>query len=312
MKSSYCHKICDPIHGFIRFSQSERELIDSFAFQRLRYLSQMGMAYLVYPGATHSRFEHSLGVMELASRIYRSLSPDVSEEVVRLVALCHDLGHLPFSHTAEKRLLGQKGHEEMTIEIVRTLKLPHKEEVLAALAGEGIAAKIIMDDNFGADRIDYLLRDVAYTGVRFGHLDYVHLIESLQMVDDQIGVHITGVQAVESLWIARYMMYARVYHHPKVRLFSEQMADFMESYYQEVGFPETIEAYLQQKDYTILVAMEKKKHPLLYGKVQGDLPPPIKQKEPSRDFPVIDEKGVILRSFEVSPFLKAIPQGAQA
>ena len=261
MKSSYCHKICDPIHGFIRFSQSERELIDSFAFQRLRYLSQMGMAYLVYPGATHSRFEHSLGVMELASRIYRSLSPDVSEEVVRLVALCHDLGHLPFSHTAEKRLLGQKGHEEMTIEIVRTLKLPHKEEVLAALAGEGIAAKIIMDDNFGADRIDYLLRDVVYTGVRFGHLDYVHLIESLQMVDDQIGVHITGVQAVESLWIARYMMYARVYHHPKVRLFSEQMADFMESYYQEVGFPETIEAYLQQQDYTILVAMEKKKHP---------------------------------------------------
>ena len=306
----YCHKICDPIHGFIRFSEKEKALIETVAFQRLRYLIQMGMAYLVYPGATHSRFEHSLGVMELASRIYRSLEPDTSEEVVRLVALCHDLGHLPFSHTAEKSLLGEKGHEEMTLEIVKMLDIPHKEEVLAALNGEGIAARIIMDDNFGADRIDYLLRDATYTGVRFGHLDYNHLIDSLEMVDDGIGIHVSGIQSVESLWIARYMMYARVYHHPKVRLFSEQMIAFMEGHYERVGFPQTILAYLREKDYTILAAMEKEEHPLLRGELKGEVPPLSTQKTASRDFPVILESGEVIESSKASPFLRSIPQGA--
>lgn len=310
--SSYRHKICDPIHGFIRFSEIEKRIIDTAAFQRLRYLTQMGMAYLVYPGATHSRFEHSLGVMEVASRIHRVLSLDIEEEIVRLVALCHDLGHLPFSHTAEKELLGEKGHEEMTIEIVKTLSIPYKEEVLSALHGEGVAAQIIMDDNFGADRIDYLLRDATYTGVRFGHLDSIQLIDSLLMIDGEIGIQMSGIQSVESLWIARYMMYARVYQHPKVRLFSQHMAQFMDSYYKKRGFPKSVEEYLQQKDYTILAALEEEGHPLLMGSLRGQIPPPAEQKAASRDFPVQDEGGRVLRSFEASPFLRAIPQGAQA
>ncbi len=308
--SCYCHKICDPIHGFIRFSDKEKELIETRAFQRLRYLSQMGMAYLVYPGATHSRFEHSLGVMELSSRIYRSLQPNVDEEVVRLVALCHDLGHLPFSHTAEQTLLGEKGHERMTIEIVKTLSIPHKEEVLRALSGEGIAAEIIADDNFGADRIDYLLRDATYTGVKFGHLDYNQLIDSLAMVDDQIGVHVSGIQSVESLSIARYMMYARVYHHPKVHFFTQEMINFMENHYLRMGFPQTVAAYLREKDYTILAAMEALDHPLLKGEV---LPKSLlrapKEGRCQRDFPVILESGEVISSSQASPFLGAIPQG---
>src|ERR1700679_1250919 len=119
-------KIYDPVHGFIRFNELEKKLIDSFAFQRLHYLHQLGIAYLVYPGATHTRFEHSLGVMELASLIFDrvtakstfSIAPQNYEywkQILRFAALCHDLGHLPFSHVAEKALLTKGGHEKWTL-----------------------------------------------------------------------------------------------------------------------------------------------------------------------------------------------------
>jgi len=113
---TYPFKICDPVHGFIRFGELEQRVIDSRPFQRLRYIRQMGVAYLIYPGATHTRFEHSLGVMELVTRIYNTISHDLPEErvaywrqILRLAALCHDMGHLPFSHTAEQVLLPEGG-----------------------------------------------------------------------------------------------------------------------------------------------------------------------------------------------------------
>src|SRR6059058_2083331 len=120
------HEIRDPIHNFIRVETEERRILDSRPFQRLRYIHQLAMTYLVYPGATHRRFEHSLGVMELATRIFdvvtdkanitddvRELLPEVDDDfkrtywrqVLRTAALCHDVGHLPFSHAAEKDLL---------------------------------------------------------------------------------------------------------------------------------------------------------------------------------------------------------------
>ncbi len=119
------HEIRDPIHAFIRFSSTERKVINSRPLQRLRSIHQLALTYLVYPGATHKRFEHSLGVMELADRVYgvitnpenlydnsvRSVVPtdplDYAywRRVLRMAALCHDVGHLPFSHAAEKELL---------------------------------------------------------------------------------------------------------------------------------------------------------------------------------------------------------------
>lgn len=120
------HEIRDPIHVFIRLSTHERRILDSRPFQRLRHVHQLALTYLVYPGATHKRFEHSLGVMELAGRVYdvitrgenlseevREFLPEVADEhqrqywqrAIRMAALCHDLGHLPFSHAAEKELL---------------------------------------------------------------------------------------------------------------------------------------------------------------------------------------------------------------
>src|SRR5436189_5461110 len=123
--AKHLHEIRDPIHNFIRVETPERKVLDSRPFQRLRHIHQLAMTYLVYPGATHRRFEHSLGVMELAGRVFdivtdpshihsqaRGVFPDLSgaqreywRRALRMAALCHDLGHLPFSHAAEHELL---------------------------------------------------------------------------------------------------------------------------------------------------------------------------------------------------------------
>lgn len=135
------HEIRDPIHTFIRLDTDERRVVDSPAFQRLRDIHQLALTYLVYPGATHRRFEHSLGVMELASRVYdvvtepahlhdkvRDIVPQKGSQehlwwrrALRMAALCHDLGHLPFSHAAEKDLLPDGwNHEHITVELIRS------------------------------------------------------------------------------------------------------------------------------------------------------------------------------------------------
>ena len=134
------HEIRDPIHVFVRLDNHEREVLNSRPFQRLRHIHQLALTYLVYPGATHRRFEHSLGVMELASRVFDIVthSQNVTDEirshltelsqpddlsywrrVLRMAALCHDVGHLPFSHSAEEALLPDGwDHERLTREII--------------------------------------------------------------------------------------------------------------------------------------------------------------------------------------------------
>ena len=374
---SYPFKICDPVHGFIRFGSLEQKLIDSAAFQRLRYIQQMGTAYLVYPGATHTRFEHSLGVMELAGRIYGNLTAphnqvvplDKSPEelsywllILRLAALCHDLGHLPFSHTAEKSLLPDGGHEQMTLALIRSQELkpiwhaigPEAENDVVKLAvaapdisltsWEKVLSQVITEDNFGADRIDYLIRDGHYTGVGYGHFDYHQLIDSLRILADgsslTLGVTASGIQSVESLWIARYMMYARVYHHSKVRVYSNHMRRFMSRHYRHL-LKTDVADYLRHTDYTLLtalsVAAEQGDYDALcllkrekvfcevsqphfteqmlsdIGNVFGEAVfidhSPSKSAE--RLFPVFSEEKGMLTSLQSSSFLRDIPAGAK-
>lgn len=226
-------KIYDSVHGFIRFGTTVRSLIDSTPFQRLHYIHQLGIAYLVYPGATHTRFEHSLGVMELATRIFYNLCktarPDMLDfiprkgspeyhywrKVLRIAALCHDLGHLPFSHVAEKDLLPNQGHEWLTYQIIQSQYLDEvfepiqgelsqifpernvREDVCKLAVGEKkwveittqsftpwekVMSDIITGDFLGADRIDYLLRDSKSTGVAYGFFDYEQLIEMIRIL----------------------------------------------------------------------------------------------------------------------------------
>jgi uncharacterized protein len=146
----YTHEFGDPIHTFISVRTDERRVIDSRPFQRLRHIHQLALTYLVYPGTTHKRFEHSLGVMDLASRIFdvvtapenlldngvRDIIPDELgktywKSVLRMAALCHDLGHLPFSHAAETELLPDGyDHERLTKDIIYSAEM---EEIWAAM-----------------------------------------------------------------------------------------------------------------------------------------------------------------------------------
>ena len=205
------HEIRDPVHVFVRLDSSERTVLDSPPFQRLRHIHQLALTYLVYPGTTHKRFEHSLGVMELASRIVdvatdpsntddaikRSLpeliNPDQRaywRRVVRMAALCHDMGHLPFSHAAEDMLPAGVSHEKITADIIQSPVLEdiwrnmtpplRSSDVIKLALGpkeakdqsfsplEGLLSEIIVGDAFGADLMDYLLRDSHHAGVAYG------------------------------------------------------------------------------------------------------------------------------------------------
>jgi HD superfamily phosphohydrolase len=192
------HEIRDPIHIFVRLDSDERKVLDSRPFQRLRHIHQLALTHLIYPGATHRRFEHSLGVMELAGRVFdvvthkdhvtddiRQLLPQIAQDdqkaywrrVLRMAALCHDIGHLPFSHAAEKELLPEGwDHERLTREtilsdemkkiwdamtpplrpndIVKLAVGPKKATDFTFNTWEAILSEIIVGDAFGVDRMN--------------------------------------------------------------------------------------------------------------------------------------------------------------
>ena len=290
-------KIYDSVHGFIRFNEIENALIDSYPFQRLHYLHQLGIAYLVYPGATHTRFEHSLGTMELATRIFDKIASkfaipdeDYWRQVIRLAALSHDLGHLPFSHVAEKQVLGKEGHERFTIEIIRSAELlpiwqklnraSAIEDVIKMAVGfrklgvlepslhfspiEKILSEVITADFFGADRIDYLLRDAFATGVSHGLFDYDQLIETLCILPDNqglnLGIEENGIESCEALLLARHFMHRRVYQYPSVKAYAFHLLRCMEN----LNFS-SLKEYLDLTDNEILVNVKKSRHSELHA-----------------------------------------------
>jgi uncharacterized protein len=296
---SRVQKIYDAVHGFIRFSELERMLIDSEPFQRLHYIRQLGIAHIVYPGATHTRFEHSLGCMELATRIFDRLTSKQFPladakywlQMIRFAALCHDLGHLPFSHDAEKACLGAAGHEEWTIKIIQSdhlqpvwsvlqTQFPKRDvvaDILKMAIGEkklvemGIAltfspmesvlSQVITGDFFGADRIDYLLRDAQCTGVSYGLFDYHQLIEMLCVLPFegqlQLGIEENGIESCEALLLARHFMHQRVYQYSTVKAYKFHLARFMKSFYTAGAYLQSLEGYLSLSDCEILSALRK-------------------------------------------------------
>jgi hypothetical protein len=269
------HTAADPIHGLIRLSAGEYEVANSRPFRRLRNIHQLALAHLVYPGATHCRFEHSLGVMGVASRVFdvvtdpahlsdqmRSLLPEVASRqrrsywrrVVRMAALCHDLGHLPFSHAAEKDILpaGWK-HEQLSRALILddelggifdSLKLLRMDVVKCALGPreaadlsfspwEKIVAEIIVGDAFGADRIDYLLRDPYRAGVGCPRFDADRLIEALRILPcgaaatPALGMLAGGLRPAEGLTLARHYMYTQIYFHRVLCTYDVHFRDFL-------------------------------------------------------------------------------------
>lgn len=292
-------KIYDSVHGFIHFNELESALIDTEVFQRLRYIHQLGISYMVYPGGTHTRFEHSLGTMHLASLIYDRVAHEEDrgywKQMVRLAGLCHDFGHLPFSHVAEHALLGAAGHEEWTLRIIESpylrevfeqakvlypekpviehvCKLAIGEEKLRLIRPEisfsdqeSLYSQIVTGDFVGADRIDYLLRDARATGLSYGLFDYMQLIEMLVPLPREIGVEENGIASCEALLLARHFMQRRVYQYPTARAYSFHMARFMKILYGDPRNFESVDTYLEMTEYEVLSAIKlaKKdpKHP---------------------------------------------------
>ena len=242
-------RVRDPVHGFLGLCETEAKLIDTRLFQRLRGIRQLAMAHLVYPGALHTRFDHSLGVCHVAQLMAEQLglSPD-EKRLVRIAALLHDLGHGPFSHVSESLLeryadrnkvpaeqKKDKIHELVTghfiqfdPDIVRILGQETCDQVVRLLAtGHGQPAlRAIVSGPLDADKQDYLLRDSKFCGVEYGVFDIHQLHRSLLLDgpedDKQLMIASDGVHAVEQYVLAKYYLTTMVYRH-RVRLITDQM-----------------------------------------------------------------------------------------
>ncbi len=299
------HEIRDPIHVFIKYDSHERKVIDSRPFQRLRHINQLGMSHLLYPGATHRRFEHSLGVMELAGRVYDVLTSDRNvrgdikkvlpeleieddkrywRRVLRMAALCHDIGHLPFSHTAEDLLPEGFSHEHMTVELIKSdemcsiwekLTPPLNSEHIAKLAvgpkvlkkttfsdWETLLSEIIIGNAFGVDRIDYLLRDSHHVGVMYGKFDHYRLIDTLRILpkskeslEPTLGIEDGGIHSAEALLLARFFMFTQVYLHQVRRIYDLHLKDFLHDWLPEEKFSADIDSFLQMTDNEVTSAL---------------------------------------------------------
>ncbi|MFN3471340.1 MAG: HD domain-containing protein [Aquificaceae bacterium] len=235
----------DPIHQLIKSDPCETRIINSFPLQRLRFIKQLGITYLVFPSAQHSRFEHSLGTMELAGRIFKSLGlrDERLYSLFRLAGLLHDVGHAPFSHTTEV-LLGDKSHEEIgervvfeegVADILKDCGYTEEEiHLLARIAFKGDKSfpKIITGE-FGADRMDYLRRDAYFCGTSYGFFDYSRLLESILLIDGRKCVHMSALRSLESFILGRYFMYSQVYFHKVVRILNIHLKEVIEDFFKE-------------------------------------------------------------------------------
>ncbi|MDE1798217.1 MAG: HD domain-containing protein [Candidatus Micrarchaeota archaeon] len=217
--------IRDPVHGPIEFTPVEQRLLDSPDFQRLRGIKQLAMAHLVYPGAHHTRFEHSIGTLHLADAMASRLRLSEDERArLRLSALLHDVGHIAFSHEAEEVTAPRLGdHEKMGAQRIRSSPLcdiiseSDDPKTVAAWATGASYGQLITSD-VGADRIDYLLRDAHYTGVAYGVVDWARIIGTLSWDRAGPALEAGGLEAAESLVLARFAMFHTVYFHHAVRI----------------------------------------------------------------------------------------------
>lgn len=219
--------IKDPVHGYVEVEAGLLPLLDSPPVQRLRHVKQLGFSYLVYPGANHTRFEHSLGTMHLATLLARHLALDPADTLqIGAAGLLHDIGHGPFSHTSEAFLSEFAGHDHHQVDhLLGEPALASAIEeadldpaaISALIRGEHPLADLIHGD-LDADRMDYLLRDAHYTGVPYGTVDAQRLIQSSILTEWGLGIRESGVQAAESLLIARTLMRPAVYFHHTSRI----------------------------------------------------------------------------------------------
>lgn len=226
MSNSHKLKIInDPIYGFIPVhNELIFQIIEHPYVQRLRHISQMGLSYLVYPGAHHTRFHHALGAMFLMQRAVATLRQkrvDISgqeEEALYLAILLHDIGHGPFSHGLEGIIVPNMSHEELSLAIMDRLNKEYNGALDLAIeifTGRHTRKflKQLVSGQLDMDRLDFLRRDSFYTGVAEGSISAQRLIAMLNVVDDCLVVEEKGIHSVENFLVARRLMYWQVYLH---------------------------------------------------------------------------------------------------
>lgn len=287
-------KYRDPIHGFIEVRDYENEIINSPPFQRLRNIKQLAMTYYIYHGAEHTRFGHSLGVMHLVTKAFNAAVSNSNaqfseskykwyEQILRLIALTHDLGHAPFSHASETVFPDGIEHEDFTVEIITKTEIAG---IITKIGEEFVKnygedfnitpqlicdiymgknpgpnfeftfLKSFMDSELDCDKMDYLLRDSYYCGVKYGTFDVDRLISSFTICynNDVPKLAIThgGVQAFEEFVLARYFMFIQVYFHRTRRFFDIMLGEALKIILPNGTYPREVSEYLKWDDCRVI------------------------------------------------------------
>jgi len=251
-------QIYDEVHGYIEFTGLEEEIVNNPYFQRLRNIAQLSLTHYIYPGATHTRFSHSIGVKHVSGKIGEILCKQgfLSRDelkLIRLAGLLHDIGHYPFSHALEHSFieLGGLAHEELGEEIIM------KTSISDLLKAEGYDPKeiadivrgkhrnklynMILSSDVDADRLDYLLRDSMHTGVAYGNIDVKRIVNTITVDHDgNLAVLRKGLESIENLYVARLHMYRSVYMHKSVVGFELMLSKAYTILYRKIGPQEGI------------------------------------------------------------------------
>jgi len=265
--------IIDPIHDFVRVYDNELKIIDTPIFQRLRRIRQLSGAHLIYPGAQHTRFEHSLGVMHIASMAGQALAEKgvVSFDDIqnlRLAGLLHDIGHGPFSHLFEEVFEEKRkiSHEDLGRDIIL------KTEIGDIISKNGFDKKLITKLAFGdsklqfmnevisvalsADMMDYLLRDGYFTGAEHAKIDHHRLTHSLDVYKNKLALDKSSLVNFETMMISRFQMFKAVYFHKTVRAGEVMLLEAMDLAEGELGLSSmNLDEYLKLSDDVILAKL---------------------------------------------------------
>jgi len=275
----------DPLYGFITVNEVEQQIIDTCYFQRLRNINQLGTTFLVYPSAVHTRFEHSLGTLYIIDKLLDSLllrqkeilgwgMDDIEhyKSMARLAALLHDIGHAPFSHAAEELFPNGMDHEDYTYAIITSTEIG---QIIDKYLGEGKSTTVaeiavgrakdknaiflseLLTGDFGADRIDYLIRDSYHLGVEYGRFDVHRLLNTLlvRKNEENDGVELVleegGIHTVEGFLLARYFMFLDVYYHKTRRILDCHLGEFLKKVLDEGTYPLDVEKFIYWDDHKV-------------------------------------------------------------
>lgn len=271
------YTIRDPLHGAIEVSKEERTLLETPEVQRLRRVNQVSTSSLVFPGATHTRFSHSLGVMHLAGEIADSIGMnDRSYRTVRLAGLLHDIGHGPFSHSSD-RVATQLGyaHEDRSCELLRAHLsglIPtdiEVEEIIDYIQGD--AEVNIISGDIDADRMDYLNRDSLNTGLEHGTTDYRTIVEAASHGNGGLAFNRRAIHSLNALLTARLQMHLQVNDNHAARVAENILQQVLSEYAEQ----HTVKEMMRHDDYTMhaeLLSMEGRIRDMYERVKNRDLP----------------------------------------